>query len=572
MRTVPVVLALLLVAMLPVPVGASLDVQHYAYFGNLLNETSAVLEGALTGDVTLDEAVQLLSVANSTYFTLLAYNSSKDVVSLSLAFVELEKGIFLIVNGSLGLNSSLSEGNYELSRVYLLTLLEGVRTANRALGEIGSFSFDSGNETLRFNTKPLEKLVNSFDSLAREKEAFLDSVSGDRFSLFASKERPFVGENVTFFGYAPNVSEVVLHVGNFSVLLPVVGGKFSYTHSFSSPGEFEVYATSADSSEYRSNTLEIEVARVPVFIVAKTCAELSGVCGYGVDALGSPLRNAPLVVRWDGNARTVLTDENGRFSVPINASEKVWVDVLYFGDDVHAPTSVSLEFLPLRTHLLINLKVSHVSPFSETATLVGRIVPAPEEPIVLDVYVDGSLYSSLLVSSGKFEIKIPLDEGSHRVYVVFQGNGRYLPSRSNTVVVAPQPLPLRRIAALLVLIVMAFVAYRVFGREDHEGNVGGKPKESPGSRMSERVFSSVREVYVIVYRALLRIKGLPRSTTPRELLGEFRDSRFSTGLFSLTFLHELEVYRGFKTKVATVRGAVKTASRVLLSAIIGDEL
>ncbi|NJE49420.1 carboxypeptidase-like regulatory domain-containing protein [Thermococcus sp. 9N3] len=577
MKKVSAILLLLLSLTIipPSSAGSPLSTPYYVYYGNLLNRTASLLSGVLEGNASVGDALELLSVANSTYFTLLSYNASNDVLTLARSFVELEKGVLLIVNGSTSLNSSLSSGNYEVARQHIASVVDGISLVRNSLQIISEFSFGVNGSEAFLNTTALDELVVEISREFRSKENAVNEAAGLRFSIFVSKARPFVGENVTIFGYAPNMSRVVLHIGNYSVLLPVAEGKFSYVYSFPSTGVYEVYAVGTNATgEHRSNTVEVEVLRVPVFITFGTCANLSGVCGYVSDALGNPLKNAPLVVRWGSTARGVFTDRDGQFFVPLKTTGPVWVDVLYFGDEVHSPASAFTEFVPQRVPLIIKLSVSKVSPFSGEATVEGRLLPSPGGLIALDVYVDGSFYSRLFVSKGEFTLTIPTGSRPHEVYVVFRGNQRYLPARSNTLVITPPLIPMARVALFVSLLVIAFLAYRMFGRES-SGSPERVEKPDSGSLewgLKERAFSSVREVYVLVYRALLRLRGLPRSTTPRELLGEFRRFPFGKDLLTLTTLHELEVYRGIKAKASTVRGAVRTASRVLLSAIIGDEL
>ncbi|NJE54583.1 hypothetical protein [Thermococcus sp. 21S9] len=577
MKKVSIILLLLLpLAMIPPSsASSSLSTPYYVYYSNLLNRTAVVLSGVLVGNASVPDTLELLSVANSTYFTLLSYNASSDALTLARSFIKLEKGVFLIVNGSISLNFLLSSGNYEMARQYLASVLDGISLVRNSLQIISAFSFGVEGNNVSFNTTALDNLVVEISREFRSKENVLNEVTGWRFSIFASNTRPFVGENITIFGYAPNMSQVVLYVGNLSVILPLIGGKFSYTCSFPSTGVYEVYAVGTNATgKHRSNTLEVDVLRVPVFITFSTCANLSGVCGYVNDALGNPLRNTSLLVRWENSDRGIFTNEKGQFFVPINTTDRVWVDVLYFGDPIHAPASAFTEFVPQRRPLIIKLSVSKVSPLSGKATIEGRLFPSPNGLIVLDVYVDDSFYSHLSISKGEFTLTIPTGSRSHEVYVVFSGNQEYLPARSNTVIITPPLIPVARVVLFVSLLAIAFLAYRIFSRESSGSH---EPVENADSSprawgLRDRTFSSVREVYVIVYRALLRLRGLPRSMTPRELLGEFRRFPFREDLLTLTTLHELEVYRGIKAKASTVRDAVKIASRVLLSAIIGDEL
>ena len=575
MKKVSAILLLLLsLTMIPSSsAGLPLSTPYYVYYDNLLNRTASILSGVLEGNASVGDALELLSVANSTYFTLLSYNASNDVLALARSFVELEKGVLLIVNSTSSFNKTLSSGSSVVARGYLGIIRTGIENVNKTINKINNFSFNLSGTLSSLNTTQVDVLLVKLYSKTLVWEDTLGHE--DSLAVFTSKARPFVGENVTIFGYAPNMSRIVLHIGNYSVLLPVAEGRFSYVYSFPSTGVYEVYAVGTNATgEHRSNTVDVEVLRVPVFITFGTCANLSGVCGYVSDALGNPLKNAPLVVRWGSTARGVFTDRDGQFFVPLKTNGPVWVDVLYFGDEVHSPASAFTEFVPQRIPLIIKLSVSKVSPFSGEATVEGRLLPSPETQIALDVYVDGSFYSRLFVSKGEFMLTIPTGSRPHEVYVVFRGNQRYLPARSNTLVLNLPLIPMARVALFVSLFVIAFLAYRMFGRKS-SGSPERVEKTDSGSLewgLKERAFSSVREVYILVYRALLRLRGLPRSTTPRELLGEFRRFPFGKDLLTLTTLHELEVYRGIKAKASTVRSAVRTASRVLLSAIIGDEL
>ncbi|WP_456421209.1 hypothetical protein [Thermococcus sp.] len=571
-RKVAFITMLILLVSLPPSSGLTPGHSYYLYFNNMLDLTEKTLSGILLGNVSSSKAEYLLRSASTTYLALSSYNSSREILNLASAFVDLERGVFLIVNGS----SVFKETPNPSFQSDVGKVVQGITLARQALLTISRSSFSDGNVTYTFNTSSLMETLETLTKWLERNEAFLVQYVGSRFVISASTLHPYAGENVTIIGYGPNMSNVTLLINGSQVVIPTKGGRFSYVFSPKVPGQYAVYALGSNSTgEYKSNVLVISALRVPVKMSLFADSNVSGVYGYLFDELGRPVTGVEVVIRWNDNYTEVLTDDSGYFHLKLNVTSPTWVDALYFGDNVHLPASSFVELFPKRVPLLIKL-TAEVSRGSSEALITGNISPRPSIPLKLEVYVDGHPYSTLFTSAGEFTIRVPLEDRNHEVYVVFPGNSKYLPSRSNTLTVSPASFPVERLVSVVLLLLLLGLIYRYL---DRRGNVQHLPEspvrdtdEASGTFFSSRVFRSIGEVYRYLYRSLLKLKALPPSTTPRELSKAFKGASFYRDLLTITRLHELEVYGRVKMGAKWLEKGLKATSRVLLSVIIGDEL
>ncbi|WP_099209606.1 hypothetical protein [Thermococcus henrietii] len=550
------------------------DSGAYVYFGGLLNMSVSALHSVLDGNTSLEGAVRLWNATNITYSAVLVYGLRGPVAALAGAFNDLGRGVYLISLGAAEFTNYTRAGDYADAGSAVLLVEEGYALSRRALTVISSVRLSVNGSEKTLPTDSLNDALNRVGSLISEYHSILSSRwHPSSLVVFSSKESPYVFENVTFFGYAPNMSTVRLWVGDRSFTLKVSNGTFSMTYAFSDVGTYEVYAVGVNSTgTFKSNILRIRVSRIPTRIVASEKRERKAVVvGYVLDAWGRGVPNATVFVV-AGKVYKGLTGANGSFRITVHLNSTVNGTVAFLGNSFYGPSTLVLPLVPAKSPLLIKVS-SSFDPLSGALTLKGTLSPKPDYPITLGVYVDGKRRSEVTVSGGKFEVRLKLGGGEHEVYVLFPGDDNYLPAKSNVLdVTVSSTSYVARLLGLAALVIVAFIVYR----RVRGGKKVPAPEAVPEVRTEEgpggEVPKSVREVYLTVYRALLRLLHLPPSVTPRELLSRFQGSGLYPRLKALTVLHEREVYAGVRMKANAVKGALKAAANLIVSLFVGEEL
>lgn len=549
------------------------DSGAYVYFSSLLEEGTSLLSSVLNGNVTLMMALSFWNVANVTYSTVLSYGIGGSVLELARSFDDLGRGVYLISLGYLRFHNSTLNGDYTSANSAILLMEEGYSVSKKALDALSRISLVINGSEVKLPYENLSKKLAEIGSVIKDyRSLVVTHMKPSGLLIYASTESPYVFQNVTLFGFAPNLSSVSISINGTVYRLAVVNGTFSMVHSFQNPGVYYVYAFGRGSGGevFHSNVLQLTVRRVPTRILAwESRRNEIVVRGYLVDAFGNGVPNATVVLV-AGHRLTTVTSGNGSFAFLVNVTQPVNATVKFSGNWRYGPSDLSLRLIPPRVPLLIRLS-SSFSFLSGTLRLTGDVSPSPEYPITLQVYVDGKKWSQVKAENGRFSVNLNLPSGRHVVYVVFEGDKNYLPSTSNPVQVnVSRTAYIVRVLAFFGLLAVGIVLYRRFSVSEKPlkfRNVTPSLSSSPEGSVKLR---SVRDVYRIVYGLLIRVLGVKPSITPRELLSRVDSGR--NFLLGLTLLHEREVYAGLKLKSGAVKGALKAAANFIVSFFIGEEL
>ncbi|WP_297437262.1 DUF4129 domain-containing protein [Thermococcus sp.] len=550
----------------------------YLYFSGMLNNLTRVF-GSISGgeNDSLQLALGFYNLTNTTYGMVLRYSPygiDPSSVELSRLFLKLGRGTFEVALGYLGFRGNFSRGNYLGARAALAMMKTGMDDCGDALSELGLVELKGENGgTLRFDVRPLLDQLDSLEALFESYRANLEEVvSPKNFTLFASKLTPYATENVTFFGFAPGLSSVRLVVDNYSYRVNVSNSSFTFVFSFRRPGLYRVYATALNGSELvSSNVLMLNVSRVPSRILVVEGFEKGVVVrGYLLDYRGSGISGREVCLSFNGT-RITKTSENGSFVFHLgDLGRNLNLSVYFRGDDVYLPSNHTLTLTPIANRPTIKLFASErVEANSEFK--VGIEVDSLR-PIPVKIYVDGKP-NRTVYGSGNLTAVFRLPPGEHEIYARFSGGYGMLPSGSNVITVKAGGIDyLRSFMLFLTALILSGVFYRLLSWRGEGKPESGSSLEMGSAPEIEGDRFDLRTAYRFVFHVLRKLYGLPRSVTPRELLSALHSRSFFGDLRFLTELHERAVYGGFKVSAGEVLEAIKRASRIVVSAIVGEEL
>ncbi|WP_143597795.1 Ig-like domain-containing protein [Thermococcus thioreducens] len=555
----------------------------YVYFSSMLWEFSSVLDGVLNGENgTVESALELYALANTTYETLVLYSGAGiDERPLELVpyFLSLGSAAFEVASGEASFRASFSEGEYAAARAALVRMKRGLRESRDALSAISKITLKGKNGTvLTFNTADLYPKLDALEALAGRYEELLDQVQvPENFTLFISNPSPMALENVTFYGFTLGLRDIHVVVSGENLAANVTSGTFHLDYSFPRPGTYKAYAVGFNGTfEVISNVLTINVSGVPTKLLVTAISD-GGVLveGHLVDYFGRALPWKRVILTADSSTYYGITDENGsvRFFIA-NVSGTVNATVLFPGDGIHLPTSAGLVLTPPLRRPAIRLfhDGSRVRA-GEEVVIRGKVDST--YPLPLTIYVDGKGYSTL-VAKGEFTFTLSFSPGRHEVYAYFAGSETLAPSSSNVLTLEAAPVDYtRRFLLFVFLLLLAFTAYRFTARRRVGGVPSSQVPEAPafppiGEEGEER--PDIGKAYRTVYGLLKRLYDLPGSTTPRELVSALRHEPFAEHLKILTRLHEVTVYGKKKFGLREVLRAVKHASLIIVGVFVRDEL
>lgn len=515
-------------------------------------------------------------------------------------FLDLGRGIKKI---ALGQNLFLENiekvretGDYQAyinASLGLETMGEGISKAEGALNNIENFEFvDEDNSTLRLDTSSLREKLEKIKEMYSGYERVLSTYTvlpPDSFLLYASNLNPFVQENVTFYGYAPNFTIVNLHIGNLTVVLNVKNDRFSFVYSFDRIGNYEVFATGIRNGSFeKSNTLNISVLRIPTRIILSSgesayINQSVNVRGVLLDYYGNALGGEELFVEYDQGKFRVSTLENGAFSFNVTAREsgKKLLNVSYAGSDVYAGSSAFLSLTFLKYPVRIEIKTDKESfKVGEEVKIRGTVSGVRREIPVI-VYVDGKPHTEVH-TMGDFEVDVVFNEtGEHKIYALFPGDEYYERAISNTITLKIVSFSLFETFLIILIVALlfgiAFLGYRLYrrghrGMSDEEFVALLKAMEEAKKDKDVRKFRSLREMYREIYHKLIRHYGLKTSLTPRELVSRLKGESFAYHLEKITTIYERHFYGKKILRRSEVLEYLRHVAGFIVSFIVGEEL
>lgn len=550
------------------------DYGTYLYFSGLLSHASSLLDSLAAQDYNVSQAVEFWNVTNVTYRTLLIYSSDENLIALSSAFRTLGYGINLLYSGDESFRRALKLNNYLLGKSAVLEMEEGLSVVEESLSRISKASFvGKDGEEIKFDLTNVSSALNGVSQVVTRYKNMLFSLGAPGgFVIDVSKNPVYAFENVTVFGWAQNMSSVRVFLDNDTVLtVPVENDSFSFVIAFNSTGEHVIYAAGRNSSgTFFSNRLTVSVLRVPTEIVAsERRGENVTVSGYLLDWRGRGVPNAVVSILARGQY-SVRTNGRGFFSLSFPLESPVNAILLFNGSELYAPSYTTMPLSPGKTSPVILLSYGRSTVgVGERIRIKGTVSPAV--PIQIIVYVDNSTYERLNVE-GEFSIELSLDRGTHRIYAVFPGNDVLAPATSNVLVITAVPINYTlRILAVALALVLAGLLYRAL-KKRRRAAVDEAPaiETKRGEERESGISPDVVSIYRFLYRFFRRLLFLPPSTTPRELLKRVRGG-YVSDLAELTRLHERVLYAGERLGSLDVKGLLRKASAIVVSALVGDD-
>jgi len=515
-------------------------------------------------------------------------------------FIKLGEGLKNIAEGQRIFLKNFEVLQLEGSRDAYLDALRGVKLGRMGIEEakesvetIKNLSFyDSEGRELRLNTEEIEKNLERLERIFTQYEKMLEKyseISKMAIVIYASKETPYLFETVEIYGYAFGVSEVKLHIissaSETEIPFRVENERFIFATSFKEVGAHKIFAT---SGELRSNTLILNVSKIPTFIIAdggvSHISENFTIHGSLQDYKNNPLSNKEVIV--DGEK--VLTDHHGNFEITLKSDirKTFYLDILFLGDEIYEGSKTSVTVIFYGDKLNITLSSSEVPIAGKEFKITGYVDSEYEVP--LEVYVDGKPLKKIH-AMGDFYFNLSLEAGNHQIFAVFNGDERYEPAKSNVLQLylpvksnilqlhlpAKSNIPqLHVYSQYIPLVLFIFVALtllsilllkltfgrKIFGRKvKKEEKISEVLKKKEEKEISK--FSGIR--YRELYFMLTKLYGLKKSLTPRELLKKLENEPFIEELKKATIFHERSFYGMKRLQLPERRMFLRAIRRII---------
>ncbi|HDZ36515.1 MAG TPA: Ig-like domain repeat protein [Thermococcus sp.] len=558
------------------------DYGVYLYFNRMLSDFNSIVEGIVNGENgTVTKAESFYSIANVTAEEAVRYGSlgiQPSAVKLAYYFKGLGEAAFTLSSSHQKFLERLENGDFVGARTNLILMKSSMDDIYSLLGRISGISLTGENgESLSFDLSetygPLEELARLIE---RYEENLNRLAAPEEFSIFASKESPFLYENVTFYGYTLGLEDVRVVINNVPYQPEIIDGGFRFRYSFDKTGLYEVYAQAVNGSRLvTSNVILVEVQKIPTRIIAteKTGVKVS-VEGHLLDYFGNALPGKMVFIEIDGRSYASFTDGNGTFTFELGElPEEKNATIFFPGDREYNGAVTRLTLLPPKPRLTIRLFFEGEAREGEEVRIPGY-VNGTSETIPLEVYVDDEP-TETIYAGGNFTLSLRFGKGKHTVYVRFPGNERFAESVSNVVEV--QAVPYNYLWRLLIfagLLILGFAGYRLLTRRPKALAAEKEPeekREGEGVEVGEGKPDVVRS-YRFLYGFLRRLYSLPKSITPRELLGRFKGESFFPELKRATILHEVAFYGKKKLGAREVIDGVRSVATAIVKAFVREEL
>ena len=373
---------------------------------------------------------------------------------------------------------------------------EGISSAEKALDVIETFEFvDEDNSTLTLDTSSLREKLEKIKKMYFGYEKVLNTyeiMPPELLILYASDLKPFVYENVTFYGYALDFDTVYLHIKNQTIALRVKNNRFSYVYSFDTVGKYEVFASGVkNGSVQNSNVLIVNVLKIPTRIILSSKGsayinESIGVSGALLDYYGRGLNGEEIFIEFNGERFKISTLSDGSFSFNVTSDEsgKKLLNVTYLGNEIYAGSSASLGLVFLKYPVKITIKTEkNKFKIGEEVKISGTVSGVRREIPVI-IYVDDEPYTELYAIRD-FKVKVTFNEtGEHRIYARFPGNDYYEAANSNMITLKIVEFSLFEILLILLIAGLLFgigfilvgIGIIIFGAKTIPPTIKGKMK------------------------------------------------------------------------------------------------
>lgn len=555
------------------------DYGVYLYFNAMLGNFNSILNALLENENSTAKAESLYSLANITVEEAVRYNSFElrpSALELAYRFRALAEELFVLSSSQRKFIESLENGNFLEARTNLFSMKSSLDEIYLNLAHVSGIKLIGENgETLSFDLGETYGLLDEVAKLLERYEERLNKLSTPtEFSIFSSKENPFLYENITLYGYTLGLENVRVVINNISYVPEIINGGFRLRYSFNEIGLYEVYARTMNGSRVvTSNVLQIQVQKIPTQIIAleKTGANVT-IEGHLVDYFGNYLPGKRVILEMDEKKYTSLTDQNGTFVFNLGeVFESKNVTISFAGDSVYEEALTNLTLTPSKKRLTIRLFFDkNEVREGEEVRIPGHINGTLEE-VLLDVYVDDKL-TETINARGNFTLSLRFKEGDHSVYVKFPGNDELAESISNIVEVHAIPYNYtQRVLIFLAFLVLGFLVYRILTKKPSVV-VETKPKEHKSEIVVSEEGVDLIKSYRFLYRFFRKLYNLPKSITPRELLKRFESESFASELRKATILHEKGFYGKKRLNTRDIIEGVRSVAMAVVKVFVGEEL
>lgn len=558
------------------------DYGVYLYFNKMLGDFNSIIDSILENkNDTLIKAEAFYSLTNVTTEEVVKYSSfglRPSAVELAYYFKGLGGAVFTLSSSHQNFVESFENGDFVGARISLVSMKASMDDIYLSLGRIsGVILIGENGETLSFELGETYEALEKMERLIERYEETLNRLAAPKeFSIFASKEGPFLYENVTFYGYTLGLENVRVVINNISYTPEIIDRGFKLHYSFNETGFYEVYAQAMNRSQVvTSNIIQIEVQRIPTQIIAieKTGTNVT-VGGYLLDYFGNALSGKIIFLEIDRKSYESFTDENGTFIFDLGElSEEKNATISFPGDTEYNGTITNLSLLPSKERLTIRLFFEGEVKAGERVKIQGY-VNGTSDQILLEVYVDDKL-TETVNTQGNFTLSLLFEEGKHMVYVRFPGNDKFAESLSNIIEIQAIPYNyFQRLLIFVVLLILGFAGYKLIMRrpEVSAAKTGTREKLEEKSIEAGEEKLDVVKSYRFLYGFLRRLYNLPRSITPRELLRRLGNESFVSELKKATLLHEMAFYGKKRLRVRDVIEGVRSVTAAIVKVFVREEL
>jgi len=528
------------------------DLPVYHFFSSLLDLSTTSAERIVEREERVEELNSLRRILDESLFEIAEYRargiSTPAEENLS-HFISLERALRNIYDGQKLFLESFSTLQRDPSYELYLNALRGIEMgkggieeARLSISKIKTLEFRAyGGEVLRLRTEDIERALERLEKIFENYESLLQSYEfSERFIvIYASDENLHLFEEVEIYGYTSE-SEVTLHILSSSreeiVPVKVEGNRFSVTFLFEELGSYEVFAT---SGALKSNVIILNISKIPTLIVANggssKISEEFVVRGSLIDYTGNPLKNRKVL----SGEMVALTDEKGSFGFRLKSEKRaeILLELVFPGDEIYESSTTSVRVIFYGEALKIVLEAPEGILSSGEIKFHGYVNSSYEIP--LEIYVDGERKETLYASS-HFTFNLSLNAGDHTIFALFRGDDFYEPSRSNILEIHVHAQETNKELLYLLLLLFAIISAKlIFSRRRAEIE---EKREIRSDVIEQREVKRISESFRDLYLMLLKIYGLRRSMTPREVLRTLGDAQFRDELRRAVRLHERRFY------------------------------
>lgn len=425
------------------------------------------------------------------------------------------------------------------------------------------------NETneLRFNTTGVREAISELEKLL---DFYQSHFELEGLWIFVSKSDPVLFEEIWIRIYAVNVTPTKLFIDQ-RALEPK-----DTIYSFDELGKHLIYVEGLKGSEVvRSNTVEVIVKKIPVYITLKANSPYIGmkaeVNGLIADYYGSKM-SVPLTIKIDAQ-EFELNSSNGFFNFSFLRSYecRVSVSAIFEGNETHesAVETITIFFSRFPVWIKIKAEKERIFPWESAIIYVNASEELPIKVFFNEKAMD------FFGKDFKFDVK--LSPGKYRVYAYFAGDELRKEAKSNEIVIVVESLAIPLISdkfnpfLLLFLPLLTLALFLILRKKEPnkalKNELEGKTeeKEIKSVEIDELSKLSISEAYSRLFSILIEKFGLPKSLTPRELLKKLEGKEFVEKLNEITRIHEKHVYASQVISEAEIEKFFKLVAEVIES-------